>query len=188
MTPRPVTNICKMWNIPDAVNVQNFLFENSHLICSEFYLPALERYHGHKTVTYSASRHLHQFVTNPSRAQHLYQHFWTLRVMKCQEAIRQVIRRINPSFEENEFIYEDYRLALGIREYFEQNYGISNSSAGILDLQGVENGTAHTTLRNFQEFLAEVPWAQVFLATKASTMLTFIIASWACNCLVCDSN
>jgi hypothetical protein len=186
MTPRPVINICKMWNIPDALNVQNFLFENSHLICSEFYLPILERYYGHKTVTYSASRHLHQFVTDPSRAQHLYQHFWTLRVRKCHEAIQQVIRRINPSGDqEDEFMDEDYRLALGIREYFEQNYGISSSSAGILDLQGVENDAAHTTLQIFLEFLAEVPWAQVFLATEASTMLTFVIASWVC---VSDSN
>ena len=191
MTPRPVINICKMsrWNIPNALDVQNFLFENSHLICSEFYPPILDRYYGHKTVTYSASRHLHQFVTDPSRAQHLYQHFWTLRVRKCHEAIHQVIRRITPSGDqEDEFMNEDYRLALGIREYFEQNYGISSSSAGILDLRGVENDAAHTTLQKFLKFLAEVPWAQVFLATEASTMLTFVIASWICDCWVSDSN
>lgn len=188
MTPRPVINICKIWNIPDPLSVQNFLFENSHLIYSEFYLPILESYYGHKTVTYSASRHLQQFVISPSRAQHLYQHFWTLRVRKCHEAIQQVIHHINrPGHQEEEFIREDYRLALGIREYFEQNYGISSSSAGILDLQGIENGAAHTTLQNLLQFLSEVPWAQVFLATEASTMLTFVIASWVCGCLVRDS-
>ena len=187
VTPRPVINICKMWNIPNPPNVQKFLSENSHFIRSEFYPPILERYYGHKTITYSAYRHLHQFVTNPFRAQYLYQHFWTLRVRKCHEAVRKVIQCVDrPGTQEGEFTHEGYRLALGVREYFEQNYGITSSSAGILDLQGVENAAAHTTLQKFLEFLSEVPWAQVFLATEASTMLTFVIASWLCDYLVSD--
>lgn len=188
ITPRPVRNICKMWNIPDALNVQRFLHENSHFFCSEFYPPNLEDYHGHQTISYSVCYHLHQFVTTPSRAQHLYQHFWTLRIRKCQEAIRKVIESINPPVPpQDEFFRQDFRFALGIREYFEQNRGISSSSAGILDLRGSEDPAARMALQDFLDFLSEVPWAEVFLAAEASTMVTLVVASWVCHSLVSES-
>jgi len=185
ITPRPVRNICKMWNIPDALNVQRFLHENSHFVCSEFYPPNLEGYHGHETISYSVCDHFHQFVTTPSRAQHLYQHFWTLRIRKCEEAIRKVIESINPpGAPEDEFFRQDFLFALGIREYFEQNRGISSSSVGILDLRGSENRAVHVALQDFLDFLSEVPWAEVFLVAEASTMVTLIVASWVCHSLV----
>jgi len=188
MTPRPVRNICKMWNIPNALNVQSFLHENSHFFCSEFYPPNLEDYHGDKTISYSVCYHLHQFVTTPSRAQHLYPYFWILRIKKCQEAIRNVIQSINPPGPpEDEFLRQDFRFALGIREYFEQNRGISSSSTGILDLRGSENLAAHMALQDFLAFLSEVPWAEVFLASEASTMVTLVVASWICHSLVSES-
>ncbi|KIM40511.1 hypothetical protein M413DRAFT_445960 [Hebeloma cylindrosporum] len=182
-TSRPVMKICKTWNISDPLSVQNFLLENSHFISSEFYLPNLERYTGPKDVAYSACQHLQRFVIDPSRAQHLYQHFWTLRVRKCQEAILKVIQCINLPVQEEEFVHEDYRLALGIREFFEQNCGISSSSVGILDLDGIRDVAACMALQNFLEFLSKVPWVEVFLATEASTMITLVIASWVCHCL-----
>jgi hypothetical protein len=101
----------------------------------------------------------------------LNQYLWTLCVKKCQEAIRQVIERIDqPGIQEEDFLYEDFRLGLGIREYSEQNLGISSSSAGILDLQSVENADAQKALRNFFEFLSKVRWAKVILATEPSML------------------
>jgi hypothetical protein len=188
ITPRPVRNICKMWNIPDAFNVQSFLHEISHLVCSEFYPLNLEGYHGHKTISYSACYHLHQFVTTPSRAQHLYPHFWTLRIKKCQQAIRKVIESISPPGPpEDEFFRQDFRFALGIREYFEQNRGISSSSIGILDTRDFVDPAADMALQDFLRFLSEVPWAEVFLAAEASTMVTLVVASWVCHSLVSES-
>lgn len=188
ITPRPVRNICKLWNVPDALDVQSFLHENSHFVCSEFYPPNLEDYSGHKTMSYSACYHLHQFVTNPSRARYLYQHYWILRIRKCQEAICKVMESINPpGAPEEEFFRQDFRFALGIREYFEQNRGISGSSASILDIRSSEHPTARMALQDFLEFLSEIPWAEVFLATEASTMVTLVVASWVCHCLVSES-
>ena len=190
-TARPVDNMSKIWDIPNT-QVQSILRENSHFIWSNFYLPNLENYHGHKTMSYFACRHLREFFIDPSRAQHLHPQFWTLRIRKCQEAIFQVIEGIDQpaAWEPNSanFSDEDFRLALGIREYFEQNRGISSSSGGILDLQGVEDVAAHKALQNFLEFLSGVPWAVVFLATEASTMITLVIASWVCKYMVSDLN
>jgi len=112
----------------------------------------------------------------------LYQHFWTLRVRKCQDAICQVIESID-LIEELEDPSCDFRLACGIREYFEQNRGISTSSTGILDLQDVEGVAPHVALQHFLEFLSNVSWAEVFLKTEASTMMTLVIASWLCDYL-----
>ena len=188
MTPRPVKNICKLWNVPDhPLNVEIFLHENSHFFSSEFDPPNFEDYHGDKTVSYSACHHLHQFVTNPSRSQHLYQHFWILRIRKCQETISQVMESINPpGVPEQGFFRQDFRFALGVREYFEQNGGISGSSASILDLRGSEDLAPRTALLDFLDFLCRVPWAEVFLATEASTMVTLVVASWICHCLVSE--
>jgi len=190
-TPRPVDNMSKIWDIPN-MQVQNILRENSHFIWSNFYLPNLENYYGHKTISYFACRHLREFFVDPSRAQHLHPQIWTLRVRKCQEAIFQVIESIGQPAtwgpNSADFFDEDFRLALGIREYFEQNHGISSSSVCILDLQGVEDVAAHEALQNFLEFLSGVPWAVVFLATEASTMITLVIASWVCKYMVSDSN
>lgn len=190
-TVRPVDNMSNIWNIPNTL-IQGILRENSHFIWSNFYLPNLESYHGHKTISYFSCRHFREFFIDPSRAQHLHPQLWTLRIKKCQEAIFEVIESINrPAAEDpnsEEFFDEDFRLALGIREYFEQNRGISSSSVGILDLQDVEDVASHKALQNFLEFLSGVPWAVVFLATEASTMITLVIASWVCKCMVSDSN
>jgi len=188
MTPRPVKNICKLWNVPDdPLKVQIFFHENSHFLSSEFYPPNLEDYQGDKTVSYSACHHLHQFVTDPSRSQHLYQYFWILRIRKCQEAISKVIESMDPpGVPEEEFLRQDFRFALGVREYFEQNRGISGCSAGILDLPGSENPAPSMALQDFLDFFCKVPWAEVFLATEASTMVTLVVASWVCHCLVSE--
>jgi len=176
--PRSVNNICNTWNIPEML-VQNSLCENSHSIWSVNYDG------GCKSVLHSASHHLREFFTNPSRARHLYQRFWTLRVRKCQDAICQVIESID-LVEEPEDPSCDFRLACGIREYFEQNRGISTSSTGILDLQDIEGVAPHIALQHFLEFLSNVSWAEVFLKTEASTMMTLVIASWLCDYLVSD--
>ncbi|KIM40510.1 hypothetical protein M413DRAFT_445959 [Hebeloma cylindrosporum] len=186
LTARPIDNMSNIWNIPHTL-VQSILHENSHFIWSNFYLPNLESYQGHKTMSYFACRHLREFVLDPLRAQHLHPRFWTLRIRKCQEAIFQVLESINqPTAQEpnsEQFFDEDLRLALGVTEYFEQNRGISSSSTGILDLQGVEDIAAHGALQNLLEFLSSVSWTAVFLATEASTMITLVIASWVCQCM-----
>jgi hypothetical protein len=176
---RSVDDICNTWNIPRGP-VHDFLVDNSHLIWS------VAGYEGRMMLSYAASHHLREFFTHPSRAQHLYEEFWILRIKKCQEAIWQVIESID--LVEEDFIRNDIRLAFGIREYFEQNRGISSSSAGILDLQGVNNFSAYMALLDFLGFLSKVPWSKVFLVTTASTMITLVIASWVCNSLVSDSN
>jgi hypothetical protein len=55
----------------------------------------------------------------------LSQKFWTLRLLKCQEEILQVIKNIGrPIAQEpnsEEFVDEDFRLAFDITEYFERS-------------------------------------------------------------------
>jgi hypothetical protein len=89
-----------------------------------------------------------------------------------------------PGVPEEEFFRQDFRFALGVREYFEQNRGISGSSTGILDLRDSEDLAVRMALQDFLDFLSEVPWAEVFLATEASTMVTLVVASWVCHSLV----
>jgi hypothetical protein len=175
-----VEEICNTWNISNRL-VQNFLHDNSHLLDSCGSADGTP-------MSYTACSDLRAFCTNPSRAQHLYQHFWTLRVRKCQEAIFQVINLTSDASKADDFCRQDIHLAFGIRDYFGQNHGISSTSAGILDLQNVENVAAHMALQNLLKLLSEVSWAELFLMTTASTMMTLVIASWVCHYLVSDSN